>query len=110
MTDRTNLQACRYMEDVFRMLGKRWMGQIIDLLFQRPARFNELAKALPQLSKRMLDERLTELIESGIVIREVDPGPPLAVTYSLTPHGQALEPAMNMLRAWAGAPMPEPAD
>lgn len=95
------------MEEVFRLLGKRWIGQIIDLLFQRPARFNELAKALPQLSKRMLDERLTELVESGLVVREVDPGPPLAVTYSLTPHGRALEPALNMLRAWAGAPMPD---
>ena len=100
---RPDLRACQHTEAAFRLLGKRWMGLILDLLLQRPARFNELARAIPQLSKRMLDERLTELAEHGLVEREVDPGPPLAVTYRLTPRGQALRPAMDALRAWAGA-------
>lgn len=99
-----DLHACQYTEAAFRMLGKRWMGPIIDLLLQRPARFNEIARAIPQLSKRMLDERLTELAENGLVERVVDPGPPLAVTYRLTPRGDGLRTAMDALRAWAGAP------
>jgi DNA-binding HxlR family transcriptional regulator len=99
-----DLHACPYTEAAFRMLGKRWMGLIIDVLLQRPARFNELARAIPQLSKRMLDERLTELAENGLVARIVDPGPPLAVTYHLTPRGHGLKPALEALRAWAATP------
>ncbi len=99
-----DLHACPYTEAVFRMLGKRWMGPIIDVLLQRPARFNEIARAIPQISKRMLDERLTELAECSLVEREVDPGPPLAVTYRLTPRGEGLRPALDALRTWAGAP------
>jgi len=104
---RLPLHACSYTEDVFRLLGKRWSGLLIDLLLQRPARFNELATALPQLSKRVLADRLSELQAVGLVEREVAPGPPVAVTYRLTERGQGLAPAMDALRVWAGAPVDE---
>lgn len=98
------LHACHYTEQVFGLLGKRWTGLLVDLLLQRPARFSELAAAVPQLSRRVLTERLTELQEAGLVLREVEPGPPVAVSYRLTEHGEALGPAMDALRVWAGAP------
>lgn len=101
------LHACSYTEDVFRLLGKRWTGLLVDLLLQRPARFNELATALPQLSKRVLSERLAEMQDAGLVHREVDSGRPLSVTYRLTDRGQRLGPAMDALRVWAGAPVDE---
>lgn len=104
---RLPLHACSYTEDVFRLLGKRWTGLLVDLLLQRPARFNELATALPQLSKRVLSERLAELQDAGLVHREVDNGRPVSVTYRLTDRGQRLGPAMDALRVWAGAPVDE---
>ena len=104
---RLPLHACSYTEEVFRLLGKRWTGLLIDLLLQRPARFNELAAALPQLSKRVLSERLAELQDAGLVLREVDDGRPVAVSYRLTERGQGLSPAMDALRVWAGAPVDE---
>jgi DNA-binding HxlR family transcriptional regulator len=103
--NRPPLYPCTYIEDVFGMLGKRWMGRLIDLLLQRPARFNELHAALPALSNRVLSERLTELQELGLVEREVDPGPPITATYRLTDRGKELGPAMDALRVWAGAPV-----
>ncbi|HEX9354821.1 MAG TPA: helix-turn-helix domain-containing protein [Streptosporangiaceae bacterium] len=104
---RMPLHACSYTEEVFRLLGKRWTGLLIDLLLQRPARFNELAAALPQLSKRVLSERLAELQDVGLVLREVDDGRPVSVSYRLTDRGQGLSPAMAALRVWAGAPVDE---
>jgi DNA-binding HxlR family transcriptional regulator len=101
---RPPLTSCRYTEDAFSVLGKRWMGLLIDLLLQRPARFNELHAALPVLSKRVLSERLTELQSVGLVQRDVDPGPPIAATYRLTERGKGLGPVMDALRVWAGAP------
>jgi DNA-binding HxlR family transcriptional regulator len=96
------LELCDRAARVFRLLGKRWSGLIVDLLLQRPARFSELARAIPGLSERVLGERLRELEEAGLVERRVDTGPPIAVTYSLTPLGEGLEPAMEALRDWAG--------
>lgn len=99
------LRACSYTEEVFGMLGKRWTGLLIDLLLQRPARFSELHAALPALSKRVLSERLSELQSIGLVVRDVDPGPPITSTYRLSERGRALAPAMDALRVWAGAPV-----
>lgn len=99
------LKSCSYTEEVFGLLGKRWTGLLIDLLLQRPARFNELHAALPTLSKRVMSERLGELQSIGLVEREVDPGPPITATYRLTERGQRLGPAMDALRVWAGAPV-----
>lgn len=78
---------------VFSLLGKRWTGQILDLLLQGPARFSQLAGALPGLSNRVLTERLTELQEAGLVAHA-------AQAYSLTQRGEGLRPAMDALVAW----------
>ena len=89
---------------VFALLGKRWNGQILDLLLQGPARFGQLVAALPGLSHRVLTERLTELQQAGLVARAADAG---SSTYALTPRGEGLRPAMDALAEWGGTP---PAD
>ncbi|MDP8943353.1 MAG: helix-turn-helix transcriptional regulator [Actinomycetota bacterium] len=96
-----HLRACGHVDRVFALLGKRWTGLLIDLLLQRPARYSELARAVPALSERVLAERLRELEEAGLVERLVDPGPPISVTYRLTANGERLGPAMEALRDWA---------
>jgi DNA-binding HxlR family transcriptional regulator len=96
------LKACESLTAVFDLLGKRWSALIIDLLLQGPARFSELARAIPGVSNRVLAARLLELTEAGIVERSVDPGPPTSTAYSLTPLGQDLGPALEELRGWAG--------
>ena len=93
---------------VFTLLGKRWTGVIIAVLMnQGRSHFTELRRATPGISERMLSDRLTELAVAGLVVREVDEGPPLRVTYHLTPAGDALAPAMQELADWAGRYMPE---
>jgi DNA-binding HxlR family transcriptional regulator len=79
---------------VFALLGKRWNGQIIDLLLQGPARFGQLVAALPGLSHRVLTERLTELQDAGLVTRA-------AGHYALTSRGEALRPAIDALATWS---------
>jgi DNA-binding HxlR family transcriptional regulator len=79
---------------VFALLGKRWNGQVIDLLLQGPARFGQLVAALPGLSNRVLTERLAELREAGLVARGD------GQTYVLTERGEGLRPAMDALATW----------
>jgi DNA-binding HxlR family transcriptional regulator len=84
----------------FQLLGKRWTGLVLTLLLQRPARFNELLRAVPGLSDRLLTERLRELTEAGVVERRVDPGPPTTITYAVTELGEAARPIVEAIRTW----------
>ncbi|MGW7362657.1 winged helix-turn-helix transcriptional regulator [Streptomyces sp. NPDC054841] len=92
---------------VFGLFGKRWTGLIVAVLMQRPVYFAELRRAIPGISERMLSDRLTELGAAGLVVREVDEGPPLRVAYRLTEAGAALEPALKELGRWAEAYLPD---
>jgi DNA-binding HxlR family transcriptional regulator len=89
------------LTSVFAVLGKRWTGMVIGVLLERPARFAELARAIPGLTESMLSTRLGELQDARLVEREVLEGPPLATVYRLTPSGEALRPALLALGAWA---------
>ena len=71
---------------MFAVLGKRWTGLVIGVLLERPARFAEIARAIPGITESMLSARLTELKEAGLVTREVIEGPPIASLYRLTPE------------------------
>lgn len=92
---------------VFELFGKRWTGLIVAVLTQRPAYFAELRRAIPKISERMLSDRLSELVDAGLVVREVDPGPPLRVSYGLTEAGLAFRPALNELGRWAEKYLPD---
>jgi DNA-binding HxlR family transcriptional regulator len=92
---------------VFQLLGKRWSGPIVAVLVEQPAHFADLRRAIPGISERMLSDRLAELGAAGLLLREVDEGPPLRVSYRLTAAGAALEPALRELGEWAKIHLPE---
>ena len=93
---------------VFSLLGKRWTGLVIGTLLARPARFGELASAIPGINDSMLSARLTELRAAGIVDRDVVPGPPISTLYRLTPEGRALRAPLTALARWAETNMSGP--
>jgi len=93
--------VCPHFHAAIELIGKRWTGAIVCALTGQPLRFGELTKAVPGLSDRLLSRRLRELEEEGLVEREVEPGSPVRVTYSLTEAGAGLQPAIAELKAWA---------
>lgn len=95
------IQCDEALTSVFGLLGKRWTGVVIGVLLERPARFAELARAIPGITESMLSTRLAELKDAGMLSREVIDGPPVACVYRLTPRGEALRPALTALGAWA---------
>lgn len=97
------LKCDEALSGVFSVLGKRWTGVIIGVLLERPARFAEIAAAIPGITEAMLSARLSELQATGLVAREVQPGPPIASVYQLTSAGAALRPALMELVKWAHA-------
>jgi DNA-binding HxlR family transcriptional regulator len=66
-----------------------------------PLHFSGIRQLVPELSDRLLSERLKELEAEGIVERRVLDGSPVRVEYSLTDRGRALEPTLRSLKQWA---------
>lgn len=96
----------RALTRAFGFLGKRWNGVLLGTLMAGPACFSELSRSVAGISDSMLSERLGELAGAGLVHRRVDPGPPVTVTYRLTPAGEALIPALRELSRWADDNLP----
>jgi DNA-binding HxlR family transcriptional regulator len=94
-------EMCPRYEHAAQLLGKRWMGLILDSLMNGPRRFCELTATVEGLSDRVLSDRLRELEEEGIVERIVYPQIPVRVEYRLTERGSDLRPVVNAIHDWA---------
>ena len=96
-------ECCPHLHEAVELVGKRWSGAIIYVLLEsgKPMRFSEVGQAIPQLSDRLLSERMKELEARGIVDRQVHAEAPVRVEYELTTMGRELAPAFKELRRWA---------
>jgi DNA-binding HxlR family transcriptional regulator len=92
---------CVRFHQAVELIGRRWSGAVIHLLMKNRLRYAELRAAIPDISDRMLSERLRELEAAGIVVRTVLPDPPVRVEYDLTEKGRALKPALAAIGEWA---------
>jgi DNA-binding HxlR family transcriptional regulator len=92
---------CARFHKAVELIGRRWSGAIIRILLQGPARYAELRAAIPDITDRMLSERLRELEDEKIVERTVIPETPVRVEYSLSAKGRALAPALDAIGHWA---------
>jgi DNA-binding HxlR family transcriptional regulator len=101
--------SCTQFQRAIEFIGRRWVGAIVYVLLDGPCRFNELLAKVPNLSDRLLTERLRELEAAGIVTRDVQPGPPVRVVYALTEAGRALSDIIRGIVEWAHEWMPESA-
>jgi DNA-binding HxlR family transcriptional regulator len=95
--------CCTEYHHAVELVGKRWTGAILFVLMDGPTRFSEFKRLVPDLSDRLLSERMKELEAEGIVERRVIDDTPVKVEYVLTEKGKALEPAVRALKRWANA-------
>jgi DNA-binding HxlR family transcriptional regulator len=92
---------CPKFEKTFEILGKKWNGLIIDVLIaEGPQRFVEIANKIPDVSDRVLVERLKELEEKEILERKVKCEEKNRIEYGLTDTGLALKPVMEEIQTW----------
>ena len=95
--------CCGKYHQAVELIGKRWTGAILFVLLDGPTRFSEFKRLVPDLSDRLLSERMKELEAEGIVERRVVDETPVRVEYVLTDKGEALQPAVRALKLWANA-------
>lgn len=98
--------ACSQFQPAIEFIGRRWVGAIVFVLLDGPCRFNELLAKVPNISDRLLAERLRELESAGMVTREVHSGPPVRVVYELTQAGHDLSDIILGIAKWAEKWMP----
>lgn len=94
-------QMCPRYEQAMGLLGKKWTGLIIRILLGGPRRFSDFRAQVPELSDRLLSERLKELEEEGIVERVVHDTRPVLIEYTLTEKGKALRRVVEAIETWA---------
>jgi len=96
---RSDMESQRYIE-ALGAIGRHPNTAILRALVDGPRRFNELIVELSAIPEPALSAGLRELDTDKLVIRRVDPGPPLRVLYELTPAGIELGPALRALAEW----------
>jgi DNA-binding HxlR family transcriptional regulator len=101
LADVTPQMAATGVETALRMLEGRWKMVIIFHLFDRGTlRFSELERAIPGVSQKVLINQLRELESDGIVERKIYPQVPPKVEYRLSPWGEQMCPALDLLLEW----------
>ena len=79
----------------------KWRMIIILALEDEPKRFGDLKRCIGDVTQSVLTENLRGLQRDGYLTRTVDAGPPVAVSYALTPLGQGLLDVLKPLVYWS---------
>ena len=101
------------VEAAMDVIGGKYKALIVYELINGPRRYNEIQRAVPQATPRMLSKQLKELEEDGVINRVLYPVVPPKTEYSLTDMGKTLVPIVEALCSWgenyfnmAGVPVP----
>ncbi len=82
------------------VIGGKWKPLILFHLRDRPMRFSELRRVVPQATQKMLTQQLRDLERDGIIHRKVHAVVPPKVEYSLSDYGQTLKPLLALMCDW----------
>lgn len=89
-----------YVKVALSVIGGKWKATILWHLNQKTMRFNELNRAIPSITRKILTQQLREMEADGIVHRHVYDVIPPKVEYSLTAYGRTVCPVFQTLNDW----------
>lgn len=105
-----NCNFCAHFHRAVELIGRRWSGAILREMLAGGTRFSELRDAIPDISDRMLSERLKELEAEGLVTRLAHSEMPVRVEYRLTDKGRDLKRVLAAIGDWADHWFQRPGD
>lgn len=83
------------------IIGGKWKSVILYHLMHEQLRYNQLRKAMPNVTERTLSIQLKALEADGLIKRKVYVSkPPLKVAYSLTDFGKTIIPVIQSIADW----------
>jgi DNA-binding HxlR family transcriptional regulator len=89
------------VRDVMNQIAGKWSTLLLQALAERPYRFGELRRLVPDISQRMLTQTLRDLQRDGYIDRQVFPTKPPSVEYSMTDLGRSLFEPLSKVLTWA---------
>ena len=96
----TDISTCPIRNIAARFSGK-WSMLILCVLSENEAtRFNEISKAIPDISPKVLADTLKSLESDGLISRKLHAEIPPKVEYSLTELGKSLMPHIENFIGW----------
>lgn len=99
---------CQAFQTAIKVLARPWTAVILSLLQRGPLRFSEFSEHSPGLGDKVLSARLKDLEARGVLVRNVDPGPPVRVSYELTPQGEAFNQVALAIERWGNQLVTDP--
>ena len=101
--DQEQEQKLNIIEDMCKVLGRRWTVLILSNLHTKDTvRFNELKRLLTGISSAVLSNRLLEMDREGLISKKIYPEIPPKVEYRLTERARELGVILKDLGRWAG--------
>jgi len=79
----------------------KWKGVLLCHLYNGPKRFLELQRMTEGISQKVLNEKLKELENDGLIDKVIYPEVPPKVEYFLTDKGNDLTKAIKEIEAWS---------
>ena len=97
----TRIESCPIRNVLAKFSGK-WSILILCVLAENEkTRFNEISKAIPDISSKVLTDTLKSLESDKLIARHYYGEIPPRVEYSLTPLGKSLVTKLHELIGWA---------
>ena len=82
------------------LIDSKWKSCILDELRHHSMRPSELHRVLPEATPRVLDLQLKDLVEDGLVEKNIFPELPPRSEYSITSLGMTLIPIIDAMLEW----------
>ena len=95
-----NDEACRKFIVGIELVGRRWNSSILLAATRGATRYSEYYRMIDGISQRLLAQRLKELTEQDLLVREVIPTTPVQVYYHLSNRGKELMDSLTPLVRW----------
>ena len=83
-----------------KILTGKWTLLIMQHLSNQTMRFNELQRALPDLTQATLTKQLRTMEQNGVLVRTAYNQVPPKVEYSLSNLGRQFKPVLDSLETW----------
>lgn len=92
---------CPVRNVLSRMMDKWTLLVLYTLEGQCTLRFNDLLRAIPDVSQKSLTVTLKSMEADGLVSRKVIPAVPVKVEYTLTERALSVMPLLDRLLSWS---------
>jgi DNA-binding HxlR family transcriptional regulator len=87
-------------EFAMEVLGGKWKTVILCFVKEGPCRYSEIRRLAPNLSDKMLTQRLKDLQSAGLITRCKGEGENTTDVYTLTERGESLHQILSALYKW----------